>query len=159
MTKTFLVWVSVLLIACFIPSVSISQELEYEYSLGVKIPMRDGINLSAFIWKPSGMTEPMPAIVVLTPYGAEKQHGDGKYFVENGFVVVAVDTRGRGNSILSRTTAPTDTTSSSGRPPNPGVTGRSGNVSKESAKDARTAIVTLYHDEAHPGRIELPVRK
>jgi len=98
--KTALILISSLLIAGLIPPVLMAQrkQLGYEYTLDQKIPMRDDTHLSAFIWKPSGMTEPMPAICVLTPYGGEKAHGDGKFFARNGYVVVNVDVRGRGNS-------------------------------------------------------------
>ena len=34
-----------------------------------------------------------------------------------------------------------------------------GVVSDETAKDARTAHITLYHDAAHPSLLELPVVK
>jgi predicted acyl esterase len=30
-------------------------------------------------------------------------------------------------------------------------------VAEESAQDARTAHVTLYHDEEHPSYLELPI--
>jgi putative CocE/NonD family hydrolase len=33
-----------------------------------------------------------------------------------------------------------------------------GVVSNESAKDARTAVIKLHHDEAHPSVVELPVK-
>jgi putative CocE/NonD family hydrolase len=89
-----------LLLSCFIPFFSNAQPEPpgFDYALGQKIPMRDGTHLSSFIWKPSGTNEPLPAICVLTPYGAERIHRDGKYFAENGYVVVSVDVRGRGNS-------------------------------------------------------------
>jgi predicted acyl esterase len=32
-----------------------------------------------------------------------------------------------------------------------------GDVSRESARDARTAHVTLYHDASHPSSLELPL--
>jgi len=32
-----------------------------------------------------------------------------------------------------------------------------GVVANETAKDARTAHITVYHDAAHPSRLELPV--
>ena len=32
-----------------------------------------------------------------------------------------------------------------------------GVVAEETAKDARTAHVTVYHDSAHPSRLELPI--
>jgi predicted acyl esterase len=34
-----------------------------------------------------------------------------------------------------------------------------GDVSRETAKDARKAHVTLYHDADHPSRLEVPVVK
>jgi putative CocE/NonD family hydrolase len=34
-----------------------------------------------------------------------------------------------------------------------------GDVSRETAKDARTAHVRLYHDHAHPSRLEIPIVK
>jgi hypothetical protein len=34
-----------------------------------------------------------------------------------------------------------------------------GVVASESAKDARTAIFTLYHDSAHPSFLEFPIVK
>jgi len=63
-----------------------------------KIPMRDGVKLSAVIWKPRHMTESLPAIVTITPYGAQRSLTQAKYFATHGYVLVAVDSRGRGNS-------------------------------------------------------------
>lgn len=64
---------------------------------GVKIPMRDGIHLNATLYKPRD-GKPAPAIFTLTPYIADGAHPRGVYFAQHGYVFVAVDARGRGNS-------------------------------------------------------------
>jgi putative CocE/NonD family hydrolase len=64
---------------------------------GVKIPMRNGIQLNATVYKPKG-AGPLPVILTLTPYIADTYHADAPYFAQNGYVFVIVDTRGRGNS-------------------------------------------------------------
>jgi uncharacterized protein len=64
---------------------------------GVKIPMRDGIQLNATVYKPKG-AEPLPVIFALTPYIADTYHSEAFYFAKNGYVFVMVDVRGRGNS-------------------------------------------------------------
>ena len=64
----------------------------------IKVPMRDGVELSATVYLPSEQVNPCPTIVVITPYIADSKHGDGGYFAKNGFTYVAVDVRGRGNS-------------------------------------------------------------
>ena len=47
--------------------------------------------------------------------------------------------------------------------PNPLATARNynggGNPVAESGKDARTAVISLYHDAQHPSSLELPVVK
>jgi len=65
---------------------------------GVKIPMRDGVKLSATIYKPTGQTDPLPVVFTLTPYNADTYHARAMYFARNGFVFALVDCRGRGNS-------------------------------------------------------------
>ncbi len=64
---------------------------------GVKIPMRDGIQLNATVYMPKG-ADPLPVILTLTPYIADTYHADAYYFAQNGYASVIVDTRGRGNS-------------------------------------------------------------
>lgn len=63
-----------------------------------RIPMRDGIDLSASIYLPSRMGGAVPAIVTMTPYTAQTSHQEGTYFASKGYAVVVVDVRGRGNS-------------------------------------------------------------
>lgn len=63
-----------------------------------KIPTRDGINLSATIYLPGNQKEALPAIMQMTPYGFDGQHGLGMFFAQNGYTFVSVDVRGRGDS-------------------------------------------------------------
>ncbi len=66
---------------------------------GLKIPMRDGVQLNATVYKPKDMREPLPVIFDLTPYISDASHNRGAYyFAQNGYVSVMVDIRGRGNS-------------------------------------------------------------
>lgn len=63
-----------------------------------KIAMRDGVRLSAVIYRDPKQTKPVPAIVTMTPYIAEGATNMGLYFAQHGYVFIAVDARGRGNS-------------------------------------------------------------
>lgn len=63
-----------------------------------KIPMRDGVELSAVIWKPRNLTSRLPAIVTITPYGAVHSELQAVFFARHEYVVISVDSRGRGNS-------------------------------------------------------------
>jgi len=74
------------------------KEIEIETWYHIKIPTRDGINLSAIITKPKEIKDKLPALFMLTPYMADRNHESACYFAHQGFVVVTVDTRGRGNS-------------------------------------------------------------
>ena len=71
---------------------------EVEFRWGVKIPMRDGIELSATVYLPLAPAGPVPGIVTMTPYVADTYHERGLLFAEAGFAFVVVDVRGRGNS-------------------------------------------------------------
>jgi putative CocE/NonD family hydrolase len=64
---------------------------------GLRIPLRDGIHLSATLYLPKNST-PAPAICTLTPYVGQTYHDRGLYFAEHGYPFVTVDVRGRGNS-------------------------------------------------------------
>jgi uncharacterized protein len=65
---------------------------------GLKIPVRDRIRLNGTVYKPSGQKEPLPVIFTMTPYIADGSQPRGYYFAQHGYVFVAVDVRGRGNS-------------------------------------------------------------
>jgi putative CocE/NonD family hydrolase len=68
-----------------------------DFSWGVKIPMRDGVQLNATLYQPK-TSQPIPAIFTLTPYIADGAHLRGLYFARHGYTFAAVDSRGRGNS-------------------------------------------------------------
>lgn len=64
---------------------------------GVKIPMRDGVRLSATLYLPAqGVAA--PTIFTMTPYVAQVSHEVGVYFAAHGYPFLTVDVRGRGNS-------------------------------------------------------------
>jgi putative CocE/NonD family hydrolase len=64
----------------------------------LRIPMRDGVHLSGTVYRAADQKEPLPVIVTMTPYIAAHAAKQGNYFAQNGYVFVAVDDRGRGNS-------------------------------------------------------------
>ena len=64
----------------------------------VRIPLRDGIHLSALVYRPRQPGRQCPAIVTLTPYVAQTYHDIGLYFAAHGYPFLSVDVRGRGNS-------------------------------------------------------------
>lgn len=59
------------------------------------VAMRDGVHLSTDVYLPEGVTEPVPAVFVRTPYG--KEDGCEVYYryVQRGYAVVIQDVRGR----------------------------------------------------------------
>lgn len=66
---------------------------------GQWIPLRDGVRLSADLYRPvSG--SPVPALVVRTPYGKNTMAWveTARYFAHRGYAFVVVDVRGRGDS-------------------------------------------------------------
>jgi putative CocE/NonD family hydrolase len=65
---------------------------------GVRIPMRDGVRLSATLYLPSEEHAPAPVLFLLTPYVAQISHETGVYFAAHGSPFLTVDVRGRGNS-------------------------------------------------------------
>lgn len=65
---------------------------------GVKVPLRDGVLLNATIYRPRGQKEPLPVVVVLTPYTADSGHTRAVYLARHGYVAALVDVRGRGSS-------------------------------------------------------------
>jgi hypothetical protein len=74
---------------------------DYDLRWGVKIPMRDGVELNATLYlpkTPDGSSPKTPAIFTLTPYISDTYHERGAYFASHGYVFALVDVRGRGNS-------------------------------------------------------------
>ena len=69
-----------------------------DLQVGIEIPLRDGVLLSANLYTPKGQHEAGPCIASLTPYMADHLHDRGVYFAARGLPFLAVDVRGRGNS-------------------------------------------------------------
>ncbi|MEW6355115.1 MAG: CocE/NonD family hydrolase [Planctomycetota bacterium] len=63
----------------------------------VKVPMRDGVTLSADIYMPDG-PGPFPTILVRTPYDNNGSVGKGRLCASRGYAFVAQDCRGRYDS-------------------------------------------------------------
>jgi len=68
---------------------------------GVRIPVRDGVELSANIWRPVG--GPVPAILEMIPYGKDnwRRASDmtrGEWFAARGYALCRIDVRGTGSS-------------------------------------------------------------
>ena len=96
MRKTVFI-VSLLFLRSFCFSqADITKEIEIKYHQA--IPMRDGINLSGTIVKPKFVTTKRPTLFILTPYIADLNQTSAEYFAKQGYIVITVDTRGRGNS-------------------------------------------------------------
>lgn len=62
------------------------------------IPAPGGVSLAATIWKPADATEPLPSVLVLTPYVSDETHQRALKFARAGYAYVSVDVRGRGSS-------------------------------------------------------------
>jgi putative CocE/NonD family hydrolase len=80
------------------PFKSVPGPHKIDLSWGVKIPMRDDVKLSATVYRPQGVKDPLPALVTITPYISDSYHGWASYFASHGYAFVCVDSRGRGNS-------------------------------------------------------------
>jgi hypothetical protein len=69
-----------------------------------RIPMKDGVNLAADLWRPRGAGDKgrFPVLLEYLPYRKTEGRGDRyalyAYFVRRGYVVARVDIRGTGNS-------------------------------------------------------------
>ncbi len=91
--KQFLI-VSILLI---FSNISVNAQ-EIDIQLYQKVPMRDGIELSANIYLPDGDKTSYPVILIYTPYVNDEAVERGMYFAKEGYVFITLDLRGRGNS-------------------------------------------------------------
>jgi putative CocE/NonD family hydrolase len=75
------------------------ERFEIRIDRDIRVPMRDGITLSADIYRPRQEGR-YPAIVIRTPYGKTTKaiYENGTYFAERGYAVIYFDVRGRGDS-------------------------------------------------------------
>ena len=74
---------------------------DYDLRWGVKIPMRDKVELNATLYlpkTPDGSLPKTPVIFTLTPYISDSYHPRAAYFASHGYAFALVDVRGRGNS-------------------------------------------------------------
>lgn len=71
---------------------------EVAFHWGVRIPLRDGVALSATLYTPRNQSSPAPCVCTLTPYISDTYHARGVYFAARGLPALIVDVRGRGNS-------------------------------------------------------------
>lgn len=75
-----------------------ADERNVEIKWGIRIPLRDGVNLHAILYLPRNHRKPSPAVCTLTPYVAQSFHNFARYFAQHGLPFLIVDVRGRGNS-------------------------------------------------------------
>ena len=80
------------------PATNPNKAVPVQLTWDQKIPARDGVKLSATIYRNPAQTKPVPVIFTMTPYIAQQAATQGMYFAQNGYAFVAVDDRGRGNS-------------------------------------------------------------
>ncbi len=74
-------------------------EFDVVVTKNVMVPMRDGVKLAADLYQPARDGKPVsgkfPALLTRTPYDKTGVGGDGRYYAQRGYVVVANDVRGR----------------------------------------------------------------
>lgn len=82
-----------------LPAQPAAIEGNYAIRWGVKIPLRDHVELNATIYLPTmSGAAPTPVIFTLTPYQSDTYHARASYFAAHGYAFALVDVRGRGNS-------------------------------------------------------------
>jgi putative CocE/NonD family hydrolase len=92
---------SVLLTALLLPLAARGETAgarDVDLQWGVRIPVRDGVELAATVFQPAGQKERLPVIFTLTPYIADSYLDRALYFARHGYVFALVDVRGRGDS-------------------------------------------------------------
>jgi predicted acyl esterase len=70
----------------------------YQVQMEVRVPLRDGVNLNATVYRPDSLKDPLPVIFLFTPYPEDTTHPSGAYFAAHGYIYAVVDVRGRGDS-------------------------------------------------------------
>jgi len=83
------------------PKESPPASADYDLRWGVKIPMRDKVELNATLYLPrtkDGTISRTPVTFTLTPYISDTYHARAAYFASHGYAFALVDVRGRGNS-------------------------------------------------------------
>ncbi len=91
---------AVVISVSIIPQAILASEKAFEVDVRteVKIPMRDGVQLSANIFLPKAKGK-FPVILVRSPYGkGNEKNGDGLFYASHGYVLISQDCRGKGTS-------------------------------------------------------------
>jgi len=71
----------------------------YDIAMSRRVPMRDGIELEAWITRPSHASAPVPTVLTFTQYDIDGgRHGEPAYFAQRGYAFVQAYVRGRGLS-------------------------------------------------------------
>jgi len=65
-TRRAALFVLLILALAAIASAEETQDVDLQW--GVRIPMRDGVELAATLYRPAGQKEPLPVVFTLTPY-------------------------------------------------------------------------------------------
>lgn len=69
----------------------------YDVEMSRMIPMRDGVELESWIFKPTHLTSKAPTVLCLTQYEIDGM-ARGRYFTQRGYIYAQVYVRGRGRS-------------------------------------------------------------
>lgn len=90
------------IVSCLARAQTVKQSTyEVKIEFNERVAMRDGVELSADIYRPNA-SGAFPVILTRTPYNKSTERGNhlgvGRYFASRGYVYVAMDVRGRGDS-------------------------------------------------------------
>ena len=103
MGKTQVVMIIVVvtsIVTAMVPTIGAAQTGPgYDIETSRMIPIRDGVQLEAWIFKPSNLKTKAPAVLELTQYDIDgARRSEFSDFVRRGYVFVQVYVRGRGRS-------------------------------------------------------------
>ncbi|HXN22802.1 MAG TPA: CocE/NonD family hydrolase [Candidatus Dormibacteraeota bacterium] len=71
-------------------------EHDLVFEFDVKVPLRDGVELSANIWRPKALAK-YPVVLMYTPYDSTSRWvvGEAQYYASRGYAFAGIDIRGR----------------------------------------------------------------
>lgn len=120
----------------------------------LRIPLRDGVQLSAILYLPEPLEAPAPTLFTLTPYIAQGYHAQGVFFASHGYPFLSIDVRGRGNS-----QGDFEPNINEGRDGYDIVEWLAEQTycTADSSRNARTAHIKLFHDPQRPSVLYVPI--
>jgi hypothetical protein len=89
--------VGILIVVCFSVPLIAQKKYDIKIDFNQRVKMRDGVELSADVYRPDAPGK-FPVVLSRTPYTKPGSYNNAKYFVPQGYVFVAMDVRGRGDS-------------------------------------------------------------